>query len=99
MLPQFREFLDPNELLKGEVEETTDKVHQVLVLIQHIKDTYRNKRENLRIYFEGNKDCPGQPNAYIPWDFPMQLVFSRLDAFYDRVKTINVGLLCERYHF
>ncbi|NWT20166.1 DYH9 protein, partial [Vireo altiloquus] len=78
-------YLSPEELLKGEVEESLGKVQTVFDILNAFKGAFEERRENLHVYFE-----PGQ--AVREWNFHTRLVFARLDSFLKRLEMVK-GLL------
>uniref|UniRef100_A0A803V436 Dynein axonemal heavy chain 17 n=1 Tax=Ficedula albicollis TaxID=59894 RepID=A0A803V436_FICAL len=78
-------YLSPEDLLKGEMEESLGKVQTVLGILSAFKGAFEERRENLHVYCE-----PGQELR--SWDFHSRLVFARLDSFLQRLQTVK-GLL------
>uniref|UniRef100_H0Z5T6 Dynein axonemal heavy chain 17 n=1 Tax=Taeniopygia guttata TaxID=59729 RepID=H0Z5T6_TAEGU len=78
-------YLSPEELLKGEVEESLGKVQTVLDILNAFKGALEERRANLQVYYE-----PGQQVR--SWDFHPRLVFARLDSFLQRLQMVQ-GLL------
>ncbi|KAM9837728.1 LOW QUALITY PROTEIN: dynein axonemal heavy chain 9 [Aulostomus maculatus] len=86
LIQQARLYLAPEELLKGDLSESHQKVQTSLEILQLFRSTYEERRANLSQY---NKNG----NLVRPWDFSPSLVFSGLDRFINRVKTIQDILL------
>lgn len=78
-------YLSPEELLKGEVEESLGKVQTVLDILNAFKGALEERRANLQVYYE-----PGQQVR--SWDFQPRLVFARLDSFLQRLQMVQVRL-------
>lgn len=78
-------YLVPEEVLRGEVSESLLKVQTSLDILQLFRSTYEDRRANLGQY---------QRNGSLvkPWDFSPLLIFSGLDRFINRVKTIKVSV-------
>ena len=76
-----RNYLDPSELFKGELEETIDKVRKAVEVLHAYKDTYEDHKNKLKSYF-GEGEEPRE------WEFAPKLVFARYDKFTERVETI-----------
>lgn len=76
-------YLSPEDLLKGEVEESLAKVQTVFDILDAFKGAFEERRENLHMYYE-----PGQEVKR--WDFPARLVFARLDSFLKRLQMVKV---------
>lgn len=81
---QARNFLDPSEIFKGEIEETIEKVRKACNVLDAYRNTYEDHKERLKSYFpEGT-----EPRL---WEFAPKLVFARYDKFVERVKTVRVS--------
>ncbi|KAF2978603.1 hypothetical protein EK904_004180 [Melospiza melodia maxima] len=78
-------YLSPEDLLKGEVEESLGKVQTVFDILSAFKGALEERRADLQVYYE-----PGQQVR--SWDFPSRLVFARLDSFLQRLHVVK-GLL------
>ncbi|NXA70989.1 DYH9 protein, partial [Mohoua ochrocephala] len=78
-------YLSPEDLLKGEMEESLGKVQMVFDILDAFKGAFEERRENLHVYCE-----PGQEVR--KWHFHTKLVFTRLDSFLKRLQTVK-GLL------
>ncbi|NWY63744.1 DYH9 protein, partial [Erithacus rubecula] len=78
-------YLSPEDLLKGEIEESLGKVQTVLDILSAFKGAFEERQQNLHMYYE-----PGQELRR--WDFHSRLVFARLDSFLQRLQMVK-GLL------
>lgn len=78
-------YLSPEDLLKGEMEESLGKVQTVFDILNAFKGAFEERRENLHVYYE-----PGQEVR--KWDFHTRLVFARLDSFLKRLEMVKVRL-------
>lgn len=78
-------YLVPEEVLRGEVAESLLKVQTSLEVLELFRSTYEDRKANLNQY---------QRNGSVvrPWDFSPLLVFSGLELFINRVKTIKVSM-------
>ncbi|NXJ23235.1 DYH9 protein, partial [Dicrurus megarhynchus] len=85
LIQQAMVYLSPEDLLKGEVEESLGKVQTVFDILNAFKGAFQERRENLHVYYE-----PGQEVRR--WDFHTRLVFARLDSFLKRLEMVK-GLL------
>uniref|UniRef100_A0A8C3EY43 Dynein axonemal heavy chain 9 n=1 Tax=Corvus moneduloides TaxID=1196302 RepID=A0A8C3EY43_CORMO len=83
LIQQAVVYLSPEDLLKGEMEESLGKVQTVFDILNAFKGAVEERRENLHVYYE-----PGQEVR--KWDFHTRLVFARLDSF---LKRLEMGLL------
>uniref|UniRef100_A0A7N8YQ50 Dynein, axonemal, heavy chain 9 n=1 Tax=Mastacembelus armatus TaxID=205130 RepID=A0A7N8YQ50_9TELE len=86
LIQQAQVFLVPEEVLRGEVSESIQKVQTSLEILQLFRSTFEDRKANLSQY---------QRNGCLvrPWDFSPLLVFSGLDHFINRVETIKDILL------
>uniref|UniRef100_A0A8C3IZN2 DYH9 protein n=1 Tax=Chrysemys picta bellii TaxID=8478 RepID=A0A8C3IZN2_CHRPI len=82
LIQQAWNYLTPEDILKGEAEESLGKVREVLVILSYFKQTFEERRENLHTYFK-----PGQ--AVKEWDFQSLMVFARLDSFLRRLEMVE----------
>ena len=81
---QARNFLEPADLFKGEVEETIVKVKTAMKILRLFKTTYEEHRAKLKEYFKEGAEP-------LEWEFDPKLVFHRYDSFLDRVETVHVS--------
>ncbi|KAM3592376.1 uncharacterized protein V6R79_017533 [Siganus canaliculatus] len=86
LIQQAKVFLVPEEILKGEVSETLQKLETSLEVLQLFRDSYEEHKAKLSQY-------QGNGSVVRPWDFSPQLVFSGLDRFINRVRDIKDILL------
>ncbi|KAL9833744.1 LOW QUALITY PROTEIN: dynein axonemal heavy chain 9-like [Geothlypis trichas] len=82
LIQQAVVYLSPEDLLKGEVEESLGKVQTVFDILNAFKGALEERRANLQVYYE-----PGQPVR--SWD-SSRLVFARLDSFLQRLGMVKV---------
>uniref|UniRef100_A0A672V7V5 Dynein axonemal heavy chain 17 n=1 Tax=Strigops habroptila TaxID=2489341 RepID=A0A672V7V5_STRHB len=75
-------YLCPEDLLKGEVEESLGKVQLVLSILNAFKEAFEERREKLHTYYG-----PGQEVR--EWDFHAVMVFARLDSFLKRLEMVE----------
>ncbi|KAJ7420209.1 hypothetical protein BTVI_22374 [Pitangus sulphuratus] len=75
-------YLSPEDLLKGEMEESLGKVQTVLDILNGFKGVFEERRENLHMYYE-----PGQEVR--KWNFHSRMVFARLDSFLKRLEMVK----------
>ncbi|NXH32764.1 DYH9 protein, partial [Myiagra hebetior] len=85
LIQQAVVYLSPEDLLKGEMEESLGRVQTVFDILNAFKGAFEERRENLHVYYE-----PGQEVR--KWDFHTRLVFARLDSFLKRLDMVK-GLL------
>ncbi|XP_044310020.1 dynein axonemal heavy chain 9 [Varanus komodoensis] len=82
LIQQARNYLNPEDLLKGETEESLGKVQKVFDILHYFKQTFEERRENLSAYFQ-----PGQEAKQ--WDFLSVMVFAQLDNFLERLHVVD----------
>ncbi|XP_078394996.1 dynein axonemal heavy chain 11-like [Cetorhinus maximus] len=70
--------LSPEELLKEEIEESLERVQISVKIFKAYKDCFLKHKEKLASYYRNLQDC-------ILWDFPLSMVFSRFDRFFNRL--------------
>ncbi|NXG21537.1 DYH9 protein, partial [Grallaria varia] len=85
LIQQAVVYLSPEDLLKGEVEESLGKVQTVLDILNAFKGAFEERREKLHMYYE-----PGMEVR--KWDFHSMTVFARLESFLKRLEMVK-GLL------
>ncbi|NWT53909.1 DYH9 protein, partial [Erythrocercus mccallii] len=85
LIQQAVVYLSPEDLLKGEMEESLGKVQTVFDILDAFKGAFEERRANLHEYYP-----PGQ--GVSKWDFHSRLVFARLDSFLQRLQMVK-GLL------
>ncbi|XP_068120652.1 dynein axonemal heavy chain 9 isoform X1 [Hyperolius riggenbachi] len=81
-IQQARTYLNPEDLLKGEMEESLSRVQEVLSTLRFFMQTFVECREKLPTYYKNGEEVK-------PWDFPSILVFARLEVFLRRLETIE----------
>ncbi|XP_075026233.1 dynein axonemal heavy chain 9-like [Calonectris borealis] len=82
LIQQALVYLSPEDLLKGEMEESLGKVQMVLGILNAFKGAFEERREKLHTYYE-----PGQEVR--EWDFHATMVFARLDSFLKRLEMVE----------
>ncbi|KAM7121693.1 dynein axonemal heavy chain 11 [Molossus nigricans] len=81
-IDQATAYLSPEDLLKGEIEDSLEKVQVAINILKTFKNSFFNYRKGLANYFMGNKEVK-------PWDFQSHLVFCRFDKFLDHFMKIE----------
>ncbi|XP_074967774.1 dynein axonemal heavy chain 9 [Phalacrocorax aristotelis] len=82
LIQQALVYLSPEDLLKGEMEESLGKVQMVLSILNSFKGMFEERREELHTYYE-----PGQEVR--EWEFHATMVFARLDSFLRRLEMVE----------
>ncbi|XP_061247082.1 dynein axonemal heavy chain 9 isoform X2 [Bos javanicus] len=82
LVQQASVYLCPEDLLRGEVEESQRKLHVVVDTLSFFKQLFQDRRENLHSYFRENQEVR-------EWDFQSSLVFVRLDGFLGRLGVVQ----------
>uniref|UniRef100_A0A8C4YFM3 Dynein axonemal heavy chain 11 n=1 Tax=Gopherus evgoodei TaxID=1825980 RepID=A0A8C4YFM3_9SAUR len=81
-IDQARSYLSPEDLLKGEIEETLEHVQIAVNTLRSFKNFFFSHREKLASYFTNSKE-------FKPWDFQSNMVFARFDLFLNRLVKIE----------
>uniref|UniRef100_A0A8C3PRY4 Dynein axonemal heavy chain 9 n=1 Tax=Calidris pygmaea TaxID=425635 RepID=A0A8C3PRY4_9CHAR len=82
LIQQALVYLSPEDLLKGEMEESLGKVRLVVGILNAFKEAFEERREKLHTYYE-----PGQEVR--EWTFHSTMVFARLDNFLKRLEMVE----------
>lgn len=82
---QASNYLNPEDLLKSEVEETQRKLQVVSDTLSFFKREFQDRREHLHTYFKEDSEIRR-------WDFQVSLVFVRLNGFLDRLCVVEVSM-------
>ncbi|XP_074840744.1 dynein axonemal heavy chain 11 isoform X2 [Carettochelys insculpta] len=82
VIDQARSYLSPEDLLKGEIEETLEHVQIALNTLRSFKNFFYSYREKLASYFSSGKE-------FKSWDFQSSMVFARFDLFLNRLVKIE----------
>ncbi|XP_006886407.1 PREDICTED: dynein heavy chain 17, axonemal [Elephantulus edwardii] len=84
IIEMTRTYLSPEEVLKGlqgEVEEVLGGISLSVKVLKELYRAYDFCCANMKLFFK-NKEP-------VPWEFPSALAFSRMNAFFHRVQTIE----------
>ena len=81
---QASNYLNPEDLLRSEVEESRRKLHVVSDTLSFFKRAFQDRREHLHTYFKEDSEVRR-------WDFQVSLVFVRLDGFLNRLCVVEVS--------
>uniref|UniRef100_A0A8C2YH93 Dynein axonemal heavy chain 9 n=1 Tax=Coturnix japonica TaxID=93934 RepID=A0A8C2YH93_COTJA len=82
LIQQALVYLSPEDLLKGETEESLGKVQMVLSILNGFKDAFENRREELHTYYKPDQEVK-------EWNFHATMVFARLDSFLKRLEMVE----------
>ncbi|XP_077748747.1 dynein axonemal heavy chain 9 isoform X2 [Canis aureus] len=82
LIQQASNYLSPEGLLRGEVEESQRKLQVAMDTLNFFKRVFQDRRENLHTYFKENQKVQ-------EWDFQSALVFVRLDGFLGRLVMVQ----------
>ncbi|CAH1258196.1 DNAH17 [Branchiostoma lanceolatum] len=85
LIEQCRHYLPSEDLFKGELDESLEKIQAALKVFTVFKDSYEERRANMRTYFENGQNG----EAVREWEFNPQLVFARMDSFMARIQTLE----------
>ncbi|XP_039595259.1 dynein heavy chain 9, axonemal [Polypterus senegalus] len=86
LIQQARAYLGPEDILKGELEESLNKVRETLDILRYFRQTYEDKKTNLGNYYNNKENIR-------EWDFTSFMVFARADIFIKRVEVVEELLL------
>ncbi|RXM32245.1 Dynein heavy chain 11, axonemal [Acipenser ruthenus] len=75
-------YLSPEELLKGETEETLEHVQVTVNLFKAFKEAFACHRDRLSSFVPDGME-------FKPWDFHSQMVFARFDRFLARLLEVE----------
>uniref|UniRef100_A0A8C8WRI9 Dynein axonemal heavy chain 17 n=1 Tax=Panthera leo TaxID=9689 RepID=A0A8C8WRI9_PANLE len=81
---ETRNFLSPDLVLKGlqgETEEVLSGISLSVGVLKELYHTYDFCCANMRLFFKDKEP--------VPWEFPSSLAFSRMNAFFRRIQTIE----------
>ncbi|GCC26775.1 hypothetical protein chiPu_0005195 [Chiloscyllium punctatum] len=79
---ESRTYLNPEDILKGEVEESLSKVQEAVEILCLFKQMYEEKRGNLQMYYKEDENVK-------EWDFNSLLIFTRMNSFLERLQQIE----------
>ncbi|XP_039715559.1 dynein axonemal heavy chain 17 isoform X10 [Pteropus medius] len=85
IIEMTRTYLSPEEVLKGlqgEIEEVLNNISLSVNILKELYRAYDFCCANMRLFFKKEKEP-------VPWEFPSSLAFSRMNAFFRRVRTIE----------
>ena len=83
IMKRANEFLEPLDLFKGELEESTEKIRITYNALDAYEKSYHEYKEKIGSYFKNDT----QPKL---WEFAPKLVFARWDRFMERMNMIRV---------
>ena len=86
MIFQAKNFLEPGEIFKGEVEEVIGKVRKSCGVLSAFRNAYDDHKAKLNTYFKDG----AEPRE---WEFAPELVFARFTKFHERVETVRVSFI------
>lgn len=86
---QCRAFLDPSEIVKEEPDDGMLKLNLSLDILNHFRQVVEDYRTNVK------ESCTKQAVEPSEWVFHSSWVFSRVDAFINRLEMIKVMSLAK----
>ncbi|KAL3316101.1 hypothetical protein Ciccas_005254 [Cichlidogyrus casuarinus] len=89
LILQVSTHLDGAEILKGEPEETIEKVEMAVKIVHHFKNSYHAYRNRLPEFFEEIKDENGENVVPVLWEFTEDMIFDKLDDFIKRLEQVQ----------
>ncbi|KAF7259764.1 hypothetical protein EG68_06612, partial [Paragonimus skrjabini miyazakii] len=84
LIQMCRQYLDPTEIIKEEPDEGLIKLNKSLEILRHFRDVVEDYRQNVK------ESCQEQKVEPAEWSFHSSWVFSRLNAFIERLEAIKV---------
>ncbi|GCB69230.1 hypothetical protein scyTo_0001016 [Scyliorhinus torazame] len=82
LIQQSRIYLNPEDILKGEVEESLSKLRDSVDTFCLFKETFEEKRGNLQRYCKEGESVK-------EWDFNSLLIFARMNCYLSRLEQIE----------
>nr|KAF6455670.1 dynein axonemal heavy chain 17 [Rousettus aegyptiacus] len=85
LIEMTRTYLSPEEVLKGlqgEIEEVLNNISLSVNILRELYRAYDFCCVNMELFFKKDKEP-------VPWEFPSSLAFSRMNAFFRRVRTVE----------
>ncbi|KAK7113097.1 dynein beta chain, ciliary-like [Littorina saxatilis] len=82
IIEMARSLLEPNELLKGEADETIKMVTKALEVLYAFRNSYEEHARKLESYFARGVEP-------VLWDFPPHMIFHRFDKFVKLLETVD----------
>uniref|UniRef100_A0A5F8GSV7 Dynein axonemal heavy chain 11 n=1 Tax=Monodelphis domestica TaxID=13616 RepID=A0A5F8GSV7_MONDO len=82
-LDQAVAYLSPDELMKGEAEESLERVQAAISILKIFKSSFFSYRRGLARYFTRRQEVK-------PWDFQSHMVFRRFDKFLNHMMNFEV---------
>ncbi|VDL85161.1 unnamed protein product [Schistocephalus solidus] len=82
---QLRNYLDPTEVLKGELEEVFGHITLGIKMLRSFKKQFEFYRKKLPEYFS-KLENPQEP---VHWEFSETLVFGKVDKYLERLDSIQ----------
>ncbi|XP_076856222.1 dynein axonemal heavy chain 9 [Brachyhypopomus gauderio] len=86
LIQQARSYLNPEDILKGDVVESIARVQTTQDVLMHFKRSFEDRKNSLSQYQKNGMEVK-------PWDFSPCMVFAGLDRFLERLKSVEVLLL------
>ncbi|XP_066093696.1 dynein axonemal heavy chain 17 isoform X2 [Saccopteryx bilineata] len=84
LIEMTRMYLGPEEVLKGlqgEIEEVLNGISLSVMVLRELYRTYDFCCTNMKLFFKDKE--------LVLWEFPSSLAFSRMNAFFHRIQTIE----------
>ncbi|XP_058960986.2 dynein beta chain, ciliary-like [Pocillopora verrucosa] len=82
LIEMARTYLDPAEIFKSEAEEAYEKTQKAVKICSFFKETFEDVRGNIQKFFKEGQEVK-------QWEFANELVFTRMDQFILRLKTVE----------
>jgi len=93
MIEIARNYLDPENILKGEIDESLEKVNNALKVMTEFSKLFEAMRKDLQRFFEESGKITKE------WEFSYDLIFAdRYDRVVNRIKDLqNFLMTCNEY--
>ncbi|KAJ7340470.1 hypothetical protein OS493_003218 [Desmophyllum pertusum] len=82
LIEMARTYLDPAEIFKSEAEEAYEKTRKAVQICSFFQETFEDVRRNIPKFFKEGEQVK-------QWEFANELVFTRMDQFILRLKTVE----------
>lgn len=84
IIQQAKRYLDPSSIFQSDIDEAMQRLLLSINILKSFRELFDNCRSNIANYFKRPKERPP-----ILWNFHPNTVFSRYNAFLERLRTIE----------
>lgn len=82
LIHQAKKFLDPSSIFHTDIDEAMQRLTLSLEILKEFRTLFDEYKANLESFFK-------PPRSYLPWSFHPNAVFERMNAFIERLHTIQ----------